>query len=315
MVYHVSCVELFSELLWFVCPHAVCFKIVVITVERPHIAYDAVISLYQSKAGGTVAEIDPEVLLLVAQAFSSTGRERESIPVFLQIRPYDLSLPSRGKYFLGLAASRIKEGYPEEAASLLEGSEEQELIASDQQRMKMMLADVYQQMGEWRKARKLYETVVKGKRVLGDREIAAAYYAMGEISNKEKNRERAKEALNRCIALVEKNKDAEELLQDAFVELGHTYHEDGRHLQAVASYQKGLDSGYEPTRKGYWDTKFRLAMSYLEIGEEAKAEPLLAQILDEGDPLLQQRVELQLGLIGLEKQLKRLSIWQDAGER
>jgi FimV-like protein len=120
--------------------------------------------------------------------------------------------------------------------------------------------------------------------------------------------------LNRCIALVEKDKDAEELLQDAFVELGHTYHDDGRHLQAITSYQRGFDLGYGAARKGYWDTQFRLAVSYLELGEEAKAESLLAQILDEGDPILQQRVELKLGLIGLEKQLKRLSIWQDAGE-
>jgi tetratricopeptide (TPR) repeat protein len=276
--------------------------------------YNALSSLYQSKGAGSVAEIDPEALLLVAQAFSSVERHHESIPVFLQIRPYDLSLPSRGRYFLGLAESYIKEGHPAKAATLLEKSEEQELIASDRQRMKMVLADVYQEKGKWKKARRLYEVVVKDKRVLEDREIAAAYYAIGAISNKEKNRERAKEALNRCIALVEKDKNAEALLQDAFVELGHTYHEDGRHLQAITSYQKGLDLGYGPARKRYWDTKFRLALSYLEIGEEAKAEPLLGQILDEGDPILQQRVELKLGLIGLEKQLKRLSIWQDTGE-
>ncbi len=276
--------------------------------------YDALISLYQSKGAGSVAEIEPEALLLVGQAFSSVGRHHEAIPVFLQLKPYDLSLPSRGTYFLGLAASYIKEGQQEKAASLLKKSEEQELIASDQQRMKMVLADLYRQTDKWKEARRLYEDVVKGKRVLEDREIAEAYYAMGAISNKEKNRERAKEALNRCIALVEKDKEAEVLLQDALVELGHAYHEEGRHLQAITSYQKGLDSGYGPDRKGYWDTQFRLAVSYLEIGEEAKAEPLLAQILDEGDPILQQRVEVKLGLIGLERQLKRLSIWQAAGE-
>jgi tetratricopeptide (TPR) repeat protein len=276
--------------------------------------YDALVSLYQSKGAGSVPDIDPEVLLLIAQAFSSLERHHESIPVFLQIKPYDLSLPSRGIYFLGLAGSYIKEGQQEKVVSLLKGSKEQELIASDRQRMKMVLADVYKQTGKWKKARRLYEDVVKGKRVLGDRKIAEAYYAMGAISNKEKNHERAKESLNRCIALVEKDKDAEELLQDAFVELGHTYHDDGRHLQAITSYQRGFDLGYGAARKGYWDTQFRLAVSYLELGEEAKAESLLAQILDEGDPILQQRVELKLGLIGLEKQLKRLSIWQDAGE-
>jgi tetratricopeptide (TPR) repeat protein len=277
-------------------------------------AYDALVSLYQSKGAGSVPEIDPEVLLLVARAFSSLERHHEAIPVFLQIKPYDLSLPSRGAYFLGLAESYIKEDQQEKAVSLLKGSKEQELIASDRQRMKMVLADMYQQTGKSKKARRLYEDIVKGKRVLKDREIAEAYYAMGAISHKEKNHERAKESLNRCIALVEKDKDAKVLLQDAFVELGHTYQDDGRHLQAITSYQKGLDVGYETTREGYWDTQFRLAMSYLEIGEEAKAEPLLTQILDEGDPILQQRVELKLGLIGLEKQLKRLSIWQDAGE-
>ncbi len=276
--------------------------------------YDVLLGLYRSKGAGSVAEIDPEVLLLVAQAFSSLERHHEAIPVYLQIKPYDLSLPSKGAYFLGLAGSYIEEEQQEKAVSVLKGSKELDLIASDRERMKMMLADVYQQMGKSKKARRLYEDVVKGERVLKDREIAEAYYVMGTILHKEKNHERAKESLNRCIALVEKDKEAKVLLQDALVELGHTYQDDGRHLQAITSYQKGLDLGYGNTREGYWDTQFRLAMSYLEIGEEAKAEPLLAQILDEGDPILQQRVELKLGLIGLEKQLKRLSIWQDAGE-
>ena len=38
------------------------------------------------------------------------------------------------------------------------------------------------------------------------------------------------------------------------------------------------------------------------------------EILEEGDPLLQQKVEVKLGVMGLEKQLKRLSIWQEAKE-
>jgi len=72
--------------------------------------------------------------------------------------------------------------------------------------------------------------------------------------------------------------------------------------------------GYGPDKKNYWESRFRLSLSYQEIGENFKAENILNEILEEGDSLLQQKVEVKLGVMGLEKQLKRLSIWQEAKE-
>ncbi|MBW1913015.1 MAG: tetratricopeptide repeat protein [Deltaproteobacteria bacterium] len=145
-------------------------------------------------------------------------------------------------------------------------------------------------------------------------EIASAYFAMGEISNRERRYEKAKEALNRCIALAEKDKDSKEILQSAFMELGNSHNNEGRHRQAIRSFQRGLDLGYGPDKKDYWESKFRLALSYQGAGEHLKAENVLSEILEEGDPMLRQKVEVKLGVIGLEKELQRLSIWQEARE-
>jgi hypothetical protein len=55
-------------------------------------------------------------------------------------------------------------------------------------------------------------------------------------------------------------------------------------------------------------------MSYLEAGEGEKAEPHLREISEEAGPILQQRVQVKLGMLGLEKQLDRLSIRSEIGD-
>ena len=68
--------------------------------------------------------------------------------------------------------------------------------------------------------------------------------------------------------------------------------------------------GYGADRSDYWDSRFHLALSYLNIGESLKAEPLLNEVSEGGDEVLQQKAQLRIGSLSLEKQLKRLSIEQ-----
>jgi len=272
------------------------------------------IDFYSSKQPRLAGNIDPDVMLLVAQSFHNRNQYQDAISSFSQIKPYDLSLISKGKYILGLAESYIKEGYEKKAEKLLKKNSKEKLLASDQQKMTLLLADIYRKKGSLRKAYDLYQSLVRGKRLLTDMEIASAYFAMGEISNRERRYEKAKEALNRCIALAENDKGSKEILQSAFMELGNSHNNEGRHRQAIRSFQRGLDLGYGPDKKDYWESKFRLALSYQGAGEHLKAENVLSEILEEGDPILRQKVEVKLGVIGLEKELQRLSIWQEARE-
>jgi tetratricopeptide (TPR) repeat protein len=180
--------------------------------------------------------------------------------------------------------------------------------------MALLLADLYRKNRRFGDAYKLYHRVTRGRKVLSESEIARAYLIMGSISNQRAQYEKAREALNRCIALAEKDTETQGLIQSAFIQLGNSYRREGKNWEAIKAYEDGFGLGYGPENSDYWEMRFRLALSYLEVGENLKAEPLLNEISEEGDPLLQQKVLIKLGTIGLKKQLRRLSIWPDVGE-
>lgn len=193
----------------------------------------------------------------------------------------------------------------------MEGNRREKLLPTDHQRITILLADLRRKRGNLEDAYHLYETQVQAKRALPDIEIARVYLAMGEIANLEKRYEQSREALNRCIALAEKEKEGPPLLRSAFVEMGNTFYREGKHRQAAEAFERGLDLGYGPENAGYWETNFHLALCYLETGNEVEARRLLQEIADEGDPLLQQKVLIKLGQIDLLDQLKRLPMFQE----
>ncbi|MBN2125244.1 MAG: tetratricopeptide repeat protein [Deltaproteobacteria bacterium] len=274
---------------------------------------DEVIAFYRSEGDRLTGNIDPEVLYLAARTFYVNGMYGEALTVYSRIRPYDLGLDSKGGYILDLADIHQRLGEQAEALSLLERKRKDRFLPADQQKMTLLLADLYRGKGDLKRARDLYQTLVEGKRFLSDQEIAGAYFALGQIEGSQNQPLRALESLNRCIALAEKSKESAPLLQSALVELGNSYYRKGRYEQAIGPYEKAFALGYGPDRKEYWDAKFRLALSHLEAGQKAEAERLLAEISEEGDPLFQQRVQAKLGLIGLENELKRLSVWPELG--
>ena len=74
------------------------------------------------------------------------------------------------------------------------------------------------------------------------------------------------------------------------------------------AYEKGFALGYSMDNPDYWETRFRLALSYIDLGESVKAETILNEISEGGDSILQQRAQIKLGSLNLEKQLRFLSI-------
>ncbi len=266
------------------------------------------IALYNAKKELLQDNIDPEVLLLVAQAYNDLSMYDDSVLTFNQIRPYDLKRKSKGGYFYGLAKGYMGNSDMKSARSLLENSENQELEPLDRKRLDMLLADIYMEEGELEDANLLYRSIVKGKRGFPDKEIARAYLSMGIISNIQKNYQESKRALNRCIALAGKTDQSDDLLQSAHMELGKVLQNEGNPREAVKFFERGFELGYGPDKGEYWGNRFRLALSYMDIGQGPKAEPLLNEISEEGDPVLQQKAQIRLGSIGLESQLQRLSI-------
>ncbi|MBW2302770.1 MAG: tetratricopeptide repeat protein [Deltaproteobacteria bacterium] len=276
--------------------------------------YDKVVAMRESGILPRPSKLDPEVYLMVAQSYYHLEKYGEAIQVFRAVKPYDLSLTSKGAYFMQLADCYEREGDLLRAEKVLEQGRREGLATADKQRITLKLADLLKENADFRRAYGLYESVVKDKRVLSDLEIARAYLAMGQISNLEQRYERARASLNRCIALAEKDRKDLGLLQSAYVEMGNGYHREGNDAMAIKAYRRGLDLGYGPEKKDYWKINYRLALSYLNTGKTREAEEIFNAIAEEGDPLLQQKVQIKMGMMDLEKQLKRLPIPRDREE-
>jgi len=272
------------------------------------------VALYRREHIHLSHKINPTILYFVAQTYSYLGEYQNTLATLLEINPYDLEPHLRGSYIMTLADAYLKEGLAEKALEKLENHHEDPLInAEDRQELTLRLADIYRHRGDLLKAFDCYQSVIKNKKGLSDGKIAQAYLYSGSISNQQKKPDHAESYLNHCIALIEKDGDQRINLSLAYIELGNSHYERSQYSRAMGCYQQGLALGYGEDHPDYWNIRYRLAMSYLETGEGEKAEPHFREIADEGDPVLQQRVQVKLGMLALERQLNRLSIVRNRG--
>ncbi len=276
--------------------------------------YAKIIDLRESQKIPSIGKTDPEVYLMVARSYHHLRRYPEAVRLFESIKPFDLSLTSKGGYFQDKADSYIQIEEADKAERLLEQARKKKLIAADRQKITVLLAGLLRNRGDLKGAYGLYDGLVTGKRMLPDTKIAGVYLEMGKISNAERRFERAREALNRCIALTEKDKGGRELVQAAFIEMGNGYHKEGNHKQSIRFFREAFDLGYGPEMRDYWECNYRLALAYLKTGNNEEAERLFEAISEEGDPILQQKVQIKMGMIDLEKQLKRLPVARNVDE-
>ena len=266
------------------------------------------IDLYGSRKSILDDNIDPEIMLLAAMAFKDLKTYEDAISAFLMIKPYNLSLKSKGIYYYALAESYMSEGDKENARKVLEDCSKEKLELPDRQRISLLLADIYRGNGMTEDAYRIYQSVLSEGKQLTNGEIAHAYLSMGEILNNQGNYEEARKILNRCIDLASKDKINDDTLQSAHIELGDVLNKEGKYLYAAKAFERGFNLGYSADKPDYWESRFKFATSYLMAGENAKAEPLLNEIVEQGDTILQQRAQLKLGYLDLEKQLQRLSL-------
>ncbi len=272
--------------------------------------YQALVDFYRTRQRELGRNIDPETVLLVGLSLHRLEKHIHAAELLGAIKPYDLNQVSKGLRVLTLVKSLLEEGEEEQALAQLEKREEQALLpAADQQKLDLMLADLYRERGRRQEAYDLYRGLVEGKRLLSDRDIAFIYLEMGRFETREGDLEQARTSLNRCIGLAERSNTAEPVLRQAYAELGAGYFQDRRYHKALQAFEQAINEGYEPGVDGYWKLRFQMAQAYLETGEHDRAETLLMEISEQGDGPLQQRVRIRLGMLGLEEQLQRLSGW------
>ena len=275
--------------------------------------YKGLIEMYQSRKMTISRNISPETSLMVGLAYKNNRMYEKAISELTGIKHYDLGKESQGKYFYGLASSYVGNGEHTKAKNLLENKGGQDLGAPDQQRLKILLADIYFENAMPDDALPLYQAAVKNMGQLDEDEAAEVYLKTGIILNKRKDYQNAVDALTKSILLLSKDTDNRGLLQSAHIELGNVFYSEKNYDQAIESYEKGFEIGYGPDRDDYWESRFRLATSYQKVGDDLKAEPLLVEISEDGDSIMQQRAQLRMGNINLERQLEKLTLGSTPG--
>jgi FimV-like protein len=270
--------------------------------------YRELIDLFSPRKAMMNDIIEPDILLLTAEAYGKIGLYQDAIAIYRQIKPYDLSREEKGNYYQGLVNYYMADDDKQSAVQLLEKIKEDGLESNDMQRLNLIQANIYKDKGREEEAYGLYETVINNKGNLLNNEIAEAYLNVGIILKNKRNYTGARMALNKSITLSLKDESDFDILQPAYKELGDVFRLEGKYNKAVKAYEKGFALGYGVDNPDYWETRFRLALTYIDLGENVKAEAVLNEISEEGDTILQQRAEIKLGSLDLEKQLRFLSI-------
>ena len=270
--------------------------------------YAEVINRFKANRDYLPESVNPELMLIMALSFKTIGQNKQAITTFNNIKLSDLDQNGKGQYIIGLAQSYLAEENNKKAQQTLVKHQNEKLNPADAQKVTMLLADIYLEQGQHGKAYPLYQSLAQRSQRLAPKDRAKVYLSIGKISKAEKNYRKAEEILKQSIALLEKDKNQQNLLQWAYIELGNVFYDQGKIKLAAKSYEQGFDLGYGPDNMDYWELRFCLALSYMNAGNLVKAESLLNEISGEGDLVLQQKAQIRLGTIGLEKHLNRLSI-------
>jgi tetratricopeptide (TPR) repeat protein len=280
----------------------------VIRQHSSHENHEKIIDFYQSNLKAHKEKLNPEVLYLVGQAFFKMGLHSDAIPLFESIKPYDLKEADRADYLTAWAKSYLNDGDRAQAIRLLESSRKEHITKPGRQQVSLMLASLYEQIGDKDAAYELLQSVLSEKRHLPVVDMVKAYLSMGRLLNELRLYEKARESLMSGIALAEKDRDSAIWLASAHMLVGDSYHYEGRSRETIKAYEVGFNHGYSSEDKGYWKRRYRLALAHLKEGDTQEAERVFTEIMEEGDPDLEQRVQIKLGMIGLDKQLKRLPL-------
>jgi len=275
----------------------------------------ALVDFFLTRLNRLQRNIDPETILLAGLALQELGRHRQSVDLLETIRAYDLSQASKGERILAMVEGLLESREEDKALALLEKKEDWALLTpTDRHRLDYKLARLYVSRGRSADAYELFEDLIRRERLLMNNEIASIYLEMGRIAARERNPEEARSLLNRCIGIVEQSEEQRPILRQAYSELGTAYFLEGRYGKALDAFNKSVEQGLSPEDKGFLEMRLNMAQAYLETGDQVKAEPILEELSQEGDVIMQQRARIRLGRLGLDRQLKRISMGSNGSQ-
>jgi FimV-like protein len=274
--------------------------------------YNDLTDFYEPIQALLADNINPDAMLSVARAFNKLHQNEEAVSAFQKIKLNDLSLQSRGAYYTGLAESYLNKGDAAASRSLLEKAGNYDLEPADKQRISRALAVLYSEENRLDDAYALCQSIIKGEKSLPDNEVVEVYILSGKILNRQKKYDEAQKILNSTPGMPDRINS--NLLKSLYMELAKACYYSEEDPKAIKAYENAFNLGYGTDNNDYWDARFNLAQAYNNAGDEKKAKKLLSEISEGGDTLMQQRAQLKLGSMDLEKQLQRLPLSKETDQ-
>jgi len=178
-------------------------------------------------------QADPEFALAYAklgQTYANLGQDSEAEQVSRKAVELAESLPVREKYEIGASHARIMKDYPK----AIEAYENLAKASPDDTAVQFTLGSLYQDTGEFQKAREHYGAVLKS-----DPQSVEALWAMGVLDIKSGNPQDSFEYFNNALTLAIKNGNDEKralILQN----MGIAYRLMNKPEEALRNYQDSL---------------------------------------------------------------------------
>ncbi len=273
--------------------------------------YQDMVDLFESHKEFLQDELAPEIRLLLVKSYLALGRYAEGLKILEKIAPSDLPPTMRPEYYLAHARCLKGIGKVREALDFLKEYAGKAGSAKMKTKMEMFLADLYWEMAQKGQALTLYSRLVGKEDLLGPAERKRLHFRLGKLLNAKLKPKQARKHLQKAMLLAKQGEAEDSTYGTLMMELARSYSLEGNLEKAIEVLEKAIGGGIRPDNELYWDINYKLAEYYYSLGKEERAVSLYRRISEEGPSHLQLLVQMRLGSINLNKQLKRLQYWSE----
>ena len=312
--------------------------------------FDELVQLFQKNETLLKGTIRADSEILVARSLQEMKEYDRAISAYRKVDLSDLSDAKTKMYYLGIADCLSRSGVPQESIDFLEKARENAVAPVAKRAVTSALAERYEKEGRYEKAAALYNQMIQWKDAASPRELAQLYLSMGKVLNAQKKYGKARDFLNRSLAVSEERQGLKAAYLSGLRATGEGYLGENNYRGALDAFTRALRNGYAQSNPGfwevkldqaqallglnrytaaeevlnqvyegrgpdqrYWDLRYRLATKCVTAGHLQTGEKLLQEISEEGTPTLQSNAQIKLGALRLQKELEKLSIWPQIG--
>lgn len=173
----------------------------------------------------------------------------------------------------------------------------------------LVVGEIMQRQKKYEKAKESFESALQG--ATDESQKLEILFAMADVLSAQEDYKEASRLLNEAIGLLGKNKAGSNVkTYDAYQRLGEVYMNIGDHGNASSAFERALE--VSPKGGNDHSIRFRLAECYERLQDNDKAEIILNEIIASGDPFWNRMAQEKMNEININKDLQR-EMRQNAG--